>query len=138
MEEYKKSHIEIKLTFDKVREQDFKMILNEQFKIKAKLSKYFDDSANKQDQLERDFGNRETELQVFRRLSQNAINAPLLTKAMVKKVRKCIDSFDEVNISLIIEISVEVISKSEFRKKSLKFYLRIYPTQAPVKLTHLF
>ena len=85
-DEFKKSELNIELKFDKGREEDFKIILNEKFGIKAK-SGGNDLKTEDIGKLEKDFNYRENEIQKFRQKSQNAVYAPLLTQAMVKKAR---------------------------------------------------
>ena len=94
--EFKQSSLNIQLKFDKGRENDFKIILNEKFGIKAKQNE-----KDEQATLDRDFHDREEELQVFREGSQSALQAPLLTQAMVKKARLYTASFQVNNVQLI-------------------------------------
>ena len=90
--EYNRSTLDINLSFDKGRESDFKMILNKQFGIRIKWNEG-DHLNDEEAALDRDFQNREEELQVFRQGSQSALYAPLLTQAMVKKTRQFTDTF---------------------------------------------
>lgn len=99
--DYSKSNIDIHLTFDQAREEDFKAILNEKFGLKPKMSKKAKNPKEETSALEKGFDDRETELQKFQSQSQNALHAPLLTQAMVKRAQKCIDAFNKVSESLV-------------------------------------
>ena len=98
---YQKSVVDLSINFDKNKEREFGSILDKQYgryrnvngsgkklsreeslQIKPSvLSKY----------LHADFVNRKNEIQRFRRQSQCAVTAPILTQALVKKTRKFLD-----------------------------------------------
>ena len=111
-----KSVLNIQLKFDKGREADFKMILNEKFAVKAKAND-LECSIDEQAILDKDFHAREEELQLFRESSQSAMYAPLLTQAMVKKARLYTESLQVYHVlSLRITVTRFFYKKCVYKK----------------------
>ncbi len=86
--DYDKSVIDIKINFDEDREREFKTILKRQFGNKRNPSEEEDEIISRLHSLEHDFSRRADELRKFRKASQGATSAPILTQAHVRKAKK--------------------------------------------------